>query len=118
MLESLESTWRGVLYLLVGASMRGSQGRGVVTVSPRLNVSGASLGGGNASLHASRVGDLIKDPTLVYALRSELRAWQCASLGLSGRNAMYFTSSCVSRSRSTVYLARCSRPLPRPQAPD
>jgi hypothetical protein len=27
MLESLESTWRGVLYLLVGASMRGSQGR-------------------------------------------------------------------------------------------
>ena len=62
MLESLESTWRGVLYLLVGASMRGSQGRGVVTVSPRLNVSGASLGGGNASLHASRVGDLIKDP--------------------------------------------------------
>jgi hypothetical protein len=53
MLESLESTWRGVLYLLVGASMRGSQGRGVVTVSPRLNVSGA-LGGGNATCFACR----------------------------------------------------------------
>ena len=98
MLESLESTWRGVLYLLVGASMRGSQGRGVVTVSPRLNVSGASLGGGNASLHASRVGDLIKDPTLVYALRSELRAWQC-TLGVLTVTTPSFNQPLVTRPR-------------------